>query len=67
MNQLLLSLTTNQREVLATMLAQEFISGVHESLVVLRGEKVTPLDDGYECDPYHDFVGRLDGWTWPAQ
>jgi len=67
MNQLLLSLTTDQREVLATMLAQEFVSGVHEALVVLYEEQVTPLDDGYEGDPYHDFVGRLDGWTWPAQ
>jgi len=67
MNQLLLCLTTDQREVLAKMLAQEFVSGVHDTLVVLYEEQVAPLDDGYEGDPYHDFVGRLDGWTWPAQ
>lgn len=67
MNQLLLSPTTGQREVLADMLAQAFVSGVHETLVVLYEEQVTPLDDGNEGDPHHDFVGRLNGWTWPTR
>jgi hypothetical protein len=53
------------REVLAMMLAQEFASGVHETLKVLHEAGVAPFDLGYEGTPYHDFVGRLYGWDWP--
>jgi hypothetical protein len=66
MNQLLASLTADQREVLAEMLGEAFVGGVHETLVVLNEQQVTPFDDGYEGDPHHDFVGRLDGWDWPT-
>jgi hypothetical protein len=47
------------------MLAGAFFGGVHETLVVLHEAGIRPFDDGYEGTPYHDFVGRLDGWEWP--
>jgi hypothetical protein len=47
------------------MLEDEFVSGVHESLVVLHEESVPPFDGGYEGTPFHDFVGRLGDWDWP--
>ncbi|MFD3404582.1 DUF6547 family protein [Kribbella sp. NPDC058693] len=66
-NQLLRRLTSAEREVLAQMLAQEFVGGVHETLVVLHEAQVEPLQDGYEGTPFHDFVGRLDDWPWPSE
>jgi len=67
MNQLLLSLSSEQRDVLGEMLTQQFVGGVHETLVVLHETGIPPLDEGYEGDPFHDFVGRLGGWEWPSE
>jgi len=67
MNELLLSLSSEQRDVLAEMLAQQFVAGVHETLVVFHEHGVPPFDDGCEGDPFHDFVARLDGWEWPPE
>lgn len=59
-------LTREQREVLASMLAESFVSGVHEALVVLHDELVPPFDDPYEGTPFHDFMGRMvTDWPWP--
>ena len=65
MNALLATMSADDREVLAEMLAQAFESGVHETLKVLHEEEITPFEDGYEGTPFHDFVGRLNGWHWP--
>jgi len=67
MNQLLLSLSSEQRDVLAEMLAQQFVGGVHETLVVLHECGIPPLDGGYEGGPFQDFAGRLGGWEWPSE
>ncbi len=64
-NVLLRKLDAAEREVLGALLAQQFVSGVHEALVVLHARNVPPLGDAYEGTPYHDFVGRLGGWEWP--
>lgn len=66
MNILLAGLSDSAREVLAEMLAGAFRSGVHETLVILHAAAVPPFQDGYEGSPYHDFTGRLEGWSWPA-
>ena len=66
-NDLLAGLTEQQRQVMARVLAQEFVSGVHQSLVVLHELEVAPFEEGYEGTPFHDFVGRLDGWPWPSE
>jgi hypothetical protein len=65
MNALLRRLEADDREVLAQFLAQQFVGGVHETLVVLHEAGIAPFDDGYEGTPFHDFVGRLDDWPWP--
>ena len=65
-NELLSDLSEAQREVLATMLEDQFSGGVFETLKVLEELKIEPFLDGYEGSPYHDFVGRLDGWEWPS-
>ncbi len=64
-NVLLKALKPQQREVLARMLAQEFVSGVHQALATLHDADMPPFDKAYEGTPYHDFIGRLDGWQWP--
>jgi hypothetical protein len=64
-NQLLERLDDEDRQVVAGMLRDAFVSGVHETLVVLHDEQVPPFEEGYEGTPFHDFVGRLDGWPWP--
>jgi hypothetical protein len=66
-NELLRGLTGSEREVLAQMLALEFVGGVHEALVVLHQAQVEPFQEGYEGTPFHDFVGRLDDWPWASQ
>jgi hypothetical protein len=66
-NDLLRGLSADDRELLATMLAREFESGVHETLVVLHERAVPPFDDGYEGGPFLDFVGRLGDWEWPDE
>jgi hypothetical protein len=49
------------------MLAEEFESGVHETLEVLYEHRVPPFTSSYEGTPFHDFVGRLKGWEWPEE
>jgi hypothetical protein len=66
MNDLLDRLGAADREVLAVMLEEQFVGGVHSTLVALHELGVPPFDDGYEGTPFHDFVGRLDGWEWPG-
>jgi hypothetical protein len=64
-NALLRSMSAADREVMAAMLREQFVSGVHETLVVLHEAQLEPFDDGYEGTPFHDFVGRLNDWPWP--
>jgi hypothetical protein len=66
-NVLLARLDRGEREVLAVMLAQAFVGGIHETLVVMHEAEVPPFDQGYEGTPFHDFVGRLDDWPWPDE
>ena len=66
-NELLASLDAHQRKVLAAMLEQRFQAGVHTTLVVLHEAQIAPFEDGYEGEPFHDFVGRLAGGPWPDQ
>ena len=44
-----------------------FEAGVHAALVALHEERLPPFEDGYEGTPFHDFVGRLQGWDWPEE
>jgi hypothetical protein len=46
MNVLLGRLSDADRNVLAEMLEQSFVSGVHEALVILHGEAVPPFEEG---------------------
>jgi len=64
-NELLARLSLEDRGVLAKLLNDEFYSGVHTALVALHEAGIPPFDDGYEGTPFHDFVGRLNGWDWP--
>ena len=65
-NRLLEKLEPGDREVLAGLLQDRFVSGVHAALVVLHEHALAPFDDGYEGTPFHDFIGRLDNWPWPV-
>jgi uncharacterized protein DUF6547 len=65
-NELLARLAVADRDVLASMLRDAFVGGVHQTLVALHEAEIPPFDDGYEGTPFHDFVGRLDGWEWPS-
>jgi hypothetical protein len=65
-NLLLTRLTSDEREVIARMLAGEVETGVFETLKALEQHKIPPFEDGYEGSPCHDFIGRLSGdWDWP--
>ncbi len=64
-NLLLLRLTPNERELLATLLSGAAEQGVCEALKVLENFQVDPFVEGYEGSPFHDFIGRLGGWEWP--
>lgn len=66
MNKLLARLDEADREVIATMLEQQCVGGVHVALVILHEAGVPPFDKAYEGSPFHDFMGRLNGWEWPA-
>jgi hypothetical protein len=59
-------LSPEDRDILAAMLADAFVSGVHEALVVLHESGITPFEDGYEGTPFNDFTGRLHDWEWPS-
>lgn len=66
MNLLVARLGREDRETLATMLAEEVETGVFETLKALEGFGIEPFQDGYEGSPYHDFIGRLsNNWNWP--
>ena len=67
MNQLLASLSHDQRNILAKMLREQFVCGVFESLKALEDFHIEPFADGYEGSPYQDFMGRVDDdpWPWP--
>jgi hypothetical protein len=65
MNELLSRLSERDRAVLAGMLEQQFVNGVHSTLVALHEAEIPPFDEAYEGTPFHDFVGRLAGWEWP--
>jgi hypothetical protein len=64
-NDILSRMSPAERDVLAGMLFDAFVSGVHEALVVLHEHRVPPFEDGVEGAPFHDLVGRLQGWSWP--
>lgn len=64
-NRLLARMPEEDREILARMLVHEYEGGVHTALVTLHEAEIEPFDEGYEGDPFHDFVGRLTGWHWP--
>jgi len=66
LNRLLDGLNDTDRAVLAGMLEEAFVGGVHETLVSLHEMSMQPFENGYEGTPYHDFVGRLHGWNWPV-
>lgn len=65
LNTLLAGMTADQREALAVVMAEEFASGVFNTLEVLQAAQLHPFLEGYDGDPSDDFLGRLDGWDWP--
>lgn len=62
---LLERLSTSEREVLAVLLTRSVETGAFEALKILEQFAIAPFSDGYEGSPYHDFAGRLNGWSWP--
>jgi hypothetical protein len=66
-NLLLRRLTQAERTVLARLLEEQFVGGVHAALVALHEAAIPPFDKAYEGTPFHDFVGRLDDWEWPDE
>jgi hypothetical protein len=64
-NLLLARLSAADREIIAGMLSEAVVTGVFETLKVLEEFEIEPFQDGYEGSPYHDFIGRLDDWSWP--
>ncbi len=64
-NVFLADLSAEHRELVARMLADEYVAGTHDVLVALYEAEMSPFDTGYEGDPFHDFMGRLDDWDWP--
>jgi hypothetical protein len=65
-NDLLARMSPTDRDVLADMLVDAFVDGVHETLVVLHANQVPPFEDGIEGAPFQDLAGRLEGWSWPT-
>jgi hypothetical protein len=64
-NTLLSRMTSDDREIFAQMLANEFQRGVHTVLGTLHAAGVEPFEKGYQGTPGQDFMGRLGGWRWP--
>jgi hypothetical protein len=64
-NELLGRLSQKDREVIAEMLSQEYVSGAFGALSVLNDFAVAPFEEGYEGAAYNDFMGRLADWPWP--
>lgn len=67
MNVLLASLSNDQREVLASVFAEEFASGIFNALEVLHAARLAGFESGYDGHPSDDFLGRMDGWEWPER
>ena len=65
-NSLLAGMSTQDREVVARMLEECYVAGVHDTLVALNEAEIQPFEEGYEGSPFHDFMGRLNGWAWPT-
>ena len=76
-NDLVTSLSGQQRDVLAEMLRQERVSAIHDVLaaftwwllcrevgLTFRG-KPMPFQLS-EMGLHGDYIGRLDGWEWPS-
>lgn len=64
-NEMLGRLSVPDRGIIANMLAREIERGVFETLKALEASQIPPFEDGYEGSPYNDFMGRLNGWSWP--
>jgi len=65
-NLLLARLAQDDRETIATMLAEAVQQGVFETLKALENFEIAPFQEGYEGSPYNDFIGRLSNeWAWP--
>ena len=65
-NLLLSRLSADDRRIIAGMLENAFSGGAFEALKVLEHFGIEPFRDGYEGSPYHDYIGRMQGWEWPA-
>jgi hypothetical protein len=65
-NDLIAGMSKKAREVLARLLEESYVAGVHDTLVALNEAQIEPFEDGYEDSPFHDFMGRLHGWEWPT-
>lgn len=66
MNVLLSSLSEEQRQVLAGILAEEFASGIFNALQVLELARIAPFTTGYDGTASDNFLDRLDDWEWPT-
>jgi hypothetical protein len=66
-NDLLARMSPADRDVLAGIVFDAFVGGVHEALVVLHENQVSPFEDGIDGAPFQDFAGRLQGWAWPTR
>lgn len=64
-NLMLGRLSDSDRRIIATMLSNEVVTGVFETLKTLEDYAIPPFESGYEGSPFHDFIGRLDDWEWP--
>jgi hypothetical protein len=43
-----------------------YVSGVHDRLRILHEAGIPAFDEAHEGTPFHDFIGRLQGGTWPS-
>jgi hypothetical protein len=64
-NTFLARLTEYDREIMAQMLAHEFVRGVHTVLGTLHTAGIEPFEKGVQGSPAADYMGRLSGWRWP--
>ena len=51
----------------ATILQDQFVCGVFETLKALEEFQIEPFLDGCDGSPYLDFIGHVadDPWEWP--
>ena len=59
-------LTDSDREIVARLLEESYVGGIHDTLVAVYDAQLPPSDDGYEGSPFHDFMGRVQGWDRPT-